>query len=60
MEQVPWEGCPGWGQAARLWLALGFGPVVESKPMAHTVASTRGFSPLDADVQQSGLVGVVD
>ena len=59
MEQVPWEGCPGWGRVARLRLAVGFGPVAEPKASDHTVASTRGFSPLDEDVQWRGFVGVV-
>lgn len=44
---------------ARLRLAVGFGPVAEPKASDHTVASTRGFSPLDEDVQWRGFVGVV-
>lgn len=59
MEQVPWEGCPGWGRVARLWLAVGFGSAAEPKPPAHTVASTRGVSSLDAHVQQRGFMGIV-
>lgn len=44
---------------ARLRLAMGFGPVAGPKSSDHTMASTRGFSPSDADVQQRGFVGVV-